>query len=772
MGISVENGLWVAKYPFEQKHIPKQAGFWWHGGGKWCDDGKCDACKAGLPLKRWWTNRAECAARLEAECDANALGLLREHKANTEASKAVDADIDVPSPEGLDYLPYQRAGIAYALGRPNTLIGDEMGLGKTIQALGIVNASPGAKNVLVVCPASLRLNWRKEAERWLVREFESFVIDRAAKVRQKNGEKYKEPTVIPDTANLVIVNYALLRGKMVENPVTDEEKRVFAKASLVLGFDPKKEMDEEEKKALSEYLRSELENLKKMTGPELARLKKRAKKEMDKLPKRWVPSPILQQLMDREWDVLVVDECHMIKNPNSLQAKCIFGQAANPKKRLAKAPGIMDQAHRKVFLTGTPLPNRPKEMHPIAAALAPDQFGNFFKYAKRYCGAKQQWVPVKGNPDGKYVWDFSGASNLEELQERLRASFMVRRLKKDVLTELPPKRRQIIELPADKAAEREIAKEQGLYDRFDDQLTALDNQIVFAHASNDADAYEDAVAALKDAQGAAFAEMSAIRQSIAMAKIPAVIEHLENAFESGIDKIVLFGHHHNVCDAIHAHFGDAAVKLTGTVTSNEARQRAVDRFQSDPEVKLFVGSIGAAGVGHTLTAASTVVFAELSWVPSDISQAEDRCHRIGQKESVLVQHLVLEGSLDAYMAQVLVAKQDVADRALDKDTQIDVPELPKKNKRPSRPGKYPPVPEFKKSAALQAMQMLAGVCDGAQRKDGAGFNALDTNIGRKLATLHELTDGQAWIAINFARKYQGQLPASILKSLDIGQAPK
>jgi SWI/SNF-related matrix-associated actin-dependent regulator 1 of chromatin subfamily A len=427
----------------------------------------------------------------------------------------------------------------------------------------------------------------------------------------------------------------------------------------------------------------------------------------------------------------------------------------------------MDQARRKVFLTGTPLPNRPKELHPIAAALAPEHFGNFFKYAKRYCGAKQQWVPTPGNRDGKMVWDFSGSSNLEELQELLRATFMVRRLKSEVLTELPPKRRQVIVLPADSKASKAIDAEQKAWDKKERSLELAASHVGFAHASDDPEAYEKAVANLRDAQNAAFAEMAMIRKKIAVAKLPMVIDHLEQAFESGIKKIVVFGHHHAVCDAIHEHFGDSAVKLTGTVTSNKLRQEAVDRFQTDDSVKLFVGSIGAAGVGHTLTAASTVIFAELNWVPAAMSQAEDRCHRIGQTDSVLVQHLVLEGSLDAHMAQVLVDKQDIADRALDKDTSIEVPAMPSEDKKSRRPGKYPEVSAEKKSAAMLAMKMIAGVCDGARADDGMGFSAIDTMIGHKLAALDEFTNGQAWLATNLARKYKKQLPEEILSTLEV-----
>jgi SWI/SNF-related matrix-associated actin-dependent regulator 1 of chromatin subfamily A len=100
--------------------------------------------------------------------------------------------------------------------------------------------------------------------------------------------------------------------------------------------------------------------------------------------------------------------------------------------------------------------------------------------------------------------------------------------------------------------------------------------------------------------------------------------------------------------------------------TDKARQEAVDRFQRRGEVRVFLGQIQAAGVGITLTAASHVVFVELEWTPGLMSQAEDRCHRIGQHDAVLVQHLVLPGSLDARLAKTLVAKQRVIDKTLNR----------------------------------------------------------------------------------------------------------
>ena len=99
-------------------------------------------------------------------------------------------------------------------------------------------------------------------------------------------------------------------------------------------------------------------------------------------------------------------------------------------------------------------------------------------------------------------------------------------------------------------------------------------------------------------------------------------------------------------------------------TPQAARQVEVDRFQNDKSVKVFIGQIQAAGVGITLTAASHVIFVELDWVPGTVSQAEDRCHRIGQNNYVLVQHLVLENSLDAVMAKTLIRKQSIVEKTL------------------------------------------------------------------------------------------------------------
>jgi SWI/SNF-related matrix-associated actin-dependent regulator 1 of chromatin subfamily A len=663
MKLTVKGSVFVAESSYEERLAPKQAGFFWHGGN--CRPG-CKACSEGLG-KVWFTPFKEKAVRLVEWADDAAKAAL-DHTAQALAqSAAADvSDFDPPCPEGLAYLPYQKAGIRYALDRQGVLIGDEMGLGKTIQALGIVNTDTSIKTVLVVCPASLRMNWVREAQKWLCRQFTYCIADTHS---------------VPEGATFVVVNF-------------------------------------------------------------------------DKLAKL---APVL---MARSWDLLVVDECHKAKNPKAQRSQAILG--VPPRKRGdQRKPGLVDVARRKAFLTGTPILNKPVELHGLVAALEPT-FANFFSFAKRYCNAQQI---LAGR---RMVWDFSGSSHLDELQTRLRATCMVRRLKADVLKELPAKRRQVITL-AQNGAAGAVATEQTAWAKRADRIQQLQDEADLAHAAGDRAAYEAAIAAMQR-EHLDFTEISKARHALALAKIPAVLEHLDTLLEE-LDKVVVFAHHQDVVAAIADHFPGECVTLTGD-TKMDQRQGNVDRFQMDPSCRVFIGNIQAAGVGFTLTAASTVVFAELDWVPANVSQAEDRCHRIGQTATVLVQHLVVDGSLDANMAQTIVGKQGMADAALDNDTSIKLQLLPSKRAHVAKPKIYPVASEAERQAAIACLQMLAGVCDGARKVDGQGFNRIDAFIGHKLAGCYTLTDGQVFLAKQITRKYRGQLPSDIYAVLFPGVAEK
>jgi SWI/SNF-related matrix-associated actin-dependent regulator 1 of chromatin subfamily A len=431
------------------------------------------------------------------------------------ASRAVDADIAIPSPEGLAYLGYQRAGVAYMLAHTNTLLADEMGLGKTIQVCGLINACPDVLRVLIVCPASLRLNWKRELEKWLTVPMSIRIID-------------SKTAVIPNAA-IHIVNY-----------------------------------------------------------------------------------DILHRFPWQGYDLLVLDEAHYCKNETA--------------RRTKKALAI--RAPRKVFLTGTPILSRPIEIYSLVKTLSPALWPSRSGFGMRYCNGFL----------GTWGYDFTGASNLEELNTKLCGSIMVRRLKVDVMSELPQKSRQIIELPANGKTLRREKKFR--------------------------DTYDAAVRDLARPHEIAFENLSLVRHETALEKVPQVIEFVIDALESS-EKVVIFAHHRDVIEKLEQGLAAFWPRVITGDTPLATRQCHVDEFQVNPSIRVLIGNMQAAGVGITLTAASHVIFAELDWVPGVVTQAEDRLHRIGQKDAVLVQHLVLEGTIDAAIARTLVAKQNVLDAALD-----------------------------------------------------------------------------------------------------------
>lgn len=612
--------MWFGE--FKHKEKPKSVGFRWN-----------EAAKA------WWTKDFDKAAKLveygNEECQRVLAGMAPERAANLDASRATDSDLEIPCPAGLAYMPFQRGGIAYGLARfqhlyeteqqGGVLIADEMGLGKTVQAVGLINADATVKRALVVCPASLKINWRRELERWLVRPLWTRIV----------GDHFAT------SDGVAIINYDVLH----------KHARAIA---------------------------------------------------------AWRP------------DLLIADEAHMAKNPNARRSKALYAI----------------DAERLVYLTGTPIVNRPAELWPLVSHLAPDAFPDERDYMSKYKFAE--------------ATSRRGQGVLYALQQRLRASCMVRRLKKDVLTDLPPKRRQVIELPAATAGEA-IANEQAAVSKFIAGMTELRLRVELAKASEEPADYAAAVKALKEGASAWFGEISKLRHETALAKVPAVVGHIKETLEEG-NKVVLFAHHHDVIDSFMQAFPKVSVKLTGQMVQTE-RQRSVDLFQRDPRVLLFVGSIQAAGVGLTLTASSHAVFAELDWVPGNMSQAEDRTHRIGQVNSVLVQHLVLEGSLDATMAKTLVSKQEVIDAALDNEAGelADMPIVPIEETHASANLTRARIERDAAGMGLaerlrvhRVMQDLAGV---------EGLNLIDARIAAEFAAYAGLTPRQAALAQRIAQKY-------------------
>jgi SWI/SNF-related matrix-associated actin-dependent regulator 1 of chromatin subfamily A len=351
-----------------------------------------------------------------------------------------------------------------------------------------------------------------------------------------------------------------------------------------------------------------------------------------------------------------------------------------------------------------------------------------------------------------------GSSNMDELQEKMRATCLVRRLKKDVLKELPPKRRMLIPLPLNGAADV-VREEVEAFEQHEAKLTHLAEEAEIALASGDEAAYKAAAAALKRGFTVAFSDRARARHAVAQAKVPKVVDHIKSVLETE-EKVVVFAHHTDVIEELQNELADYGPVTYVGDTPLDIRQETVDAFQTRKDIRVFIGSIGAAGVGITLTAAATVIFCELPETPGETCQAEDRCHRIGQQDNVLVQHLVFDGSLDARIVEMLIQKQAILDAGLDLpfERALPVPVLPK-------PRTYPHATPQQKSAALAALKRLAGCCDGARSEDEMGFNRMDTTIGRSLASVSTMTDGQFWLAKRILPKYHRQVGWEVLEAM-------
>jgi hypothetical protein len=259
-----------------------------------------------------------------------------------------------------------------------------------------------------------------------------------------------------------------------------------------------------------------------------------------------------------------------------------------------------------------------------------------------------------------------------------------------------------------------------------------------------------------------FEDMSKMRHDIGLIKVPIIKGIIEDAIDQDNHKVVVFTWHRDVTEKLCNEFPGASLFITGETPVHE-RQAIVERFQTDPAIKVIVGTIKAMGVGFTLTASSHVIFAEFDWVPGNLTQAEDRCHRIGQKGNVLIQHFVLNGSLEARIIHTVLEKQKIANLILDDDTGINhlVTDLPA--------GPAGPVLEVVKPLDViyihEQIRNMSSVCDGAFAQDEMGFNKFDAKYMKYLAALPTLRPSAAARARNVLLKYHRQLGEEVTKYL-------
>jgi len=473
-------------------------------------------------------------------------------------SSKESADIEIPKPDnGMDYFPFQKAGIEFMWNQKNVLQGDQMGLGKTIQAIGLFNMIDDFKSAVIICPNTLKRNWKNEIEEWLIHDVPVRICD---SVDFEFGD------------GISIINYEAFRN----NTTRGSDKYTAPKRG------------------------GKYNNTEKI----IRRIKK-----------------------IKNIDCLVMDESHRIKNWSSNTTRNIFK--------------IRKYFDRKVLMTGTPIMNRPEELWTTIKFLGfKDKFGGTKKkFGFRYCDLKMS----------HWGWDYSGSSNLKELQIKMRSNFMVRRTRDQVLSELPKKFRKPVKV--------EISE---TYKQHLEEFSQVVKDIT-AFSASDMEMESNVLKGLKVDQ---IEDIAEIRKIVGQAKIIPVYEYTKEILEAG-EKVVLFGHHTSVLEAYKRKFKNYnPAFITGKVKQDD-RQTEVEKFQEDESCRIIILNMAVGSVGLTLTRAHNTVFAELDYVPQIMNQAEDRTNRIGAKHPSTNHYILANGTLDAMIGEKIIIKQDIFDRAIE-----------------------------------------------------------------------------------------------------------
>tara|TARA_R100001377_G_scaffold71055_1_gene46581 strand:- start:573 stop:2312 length:1740 start_codon:yes stop_codon:yes gene_type:complete len=317
-------------------------------------------------------------------------------------------------------------------------------------------------------------------------------------------------------------------------------------------------------------------------------------------------------ILDENFDLVVIDEAHYISNSKAQRTKI--------------ANDIVKKIGKVWLLTGTPMTSRPMNYYNLLKLVESRVAKNWISYVKRYCEGYQI------NKGGRKIWLTNGASNLDELRDRTKQK-VLRRLKEEIL-DLPDKiiTPIFLELNSD-----EYRKEVGEYM---DWANENKNQSLTIQLN----------------------KLMKVRQLISKEKLKNTFELIDQCLEQD-KKVIVFTNFTEPLMAIWSKYKKISVPLYGRM-NQEQRQESVDSFQNNPKIKIFVSNIKAGGVGITLTAGEVVIFNDLSFVPSDMAQAEDRAFRIGQKKNVSCLYPIFDNTIEKVIYNIVQKKKRVIDTVM------------------------------------------------------------------------------------------------------------
>ena len=363
---------------------------------------------------------------------------------------------------------------------------------------------------------------------------------------------------------------------------------------------------------------------------------------------------MIDKIIKKKFNYIIADEAHYLKSKSAKRTMCLTP--------------ILQRSKRVVLLTGTPILAKPMEIYPLLHILRPDKFKGFKEFGTRYCDPKML-------PYGLIDW--SGSSNSRELNSILNR-LMIRRLKKDVLSQLPPKKRQKIEIATDSKVIKKLKifmeKSSKKFEELLGTQIELDKLGIDLNELNPDKEKEKNTEKNKENKDISEEKedtlLNKFNKAYSMtgeAKLPGIKDYVNYLVDNSC-KFLIFAHHTEVLDAIEDEIIQdkiGYIRIDGKVQI-EKRQELVNKFQTDEECLVAILSITACATGLTLTKASTVVFAELHFTPSIMIQAEDRAHRIGQDAGcVNIHYLVGEDTLDVLLFRKLNEKQNIVSTTLD-----------------------------------------------------------------------------------------------------------
>ena len=647
----------------------------------------------------------------------NYCSVLRTKASNEDEQSREDP---IPCPIGLSYLPFQRDVILDHIipsssgldGRKGLLLADEMGLGKTVSVIGGINvllrdhyaASSAAEQrrfkVLIVAPKSVLSHWEHELHRWIV------LPPNAASDNLQVGTITAKDGIPEEECDIYLINYEIV-GKYLED--------------LLVLFRNGNDGEDTEKKLLDVLVCDECHYLKSVdsqrTHATLGHHKHSASQPgvAALAEKLWLVtgSPILNNPLElfpllnalgkttNTTNNIIGEAFPEIASLSAFRDK-YCGKQVTPWGITYKGGKNLSELRSRLIeplfyqnkTAATPLMVRRTKQEVLPEL--PDKRHQLFPLDDGGIAASQEFELLEAVLKNGESNNHNDAAGLEMYLNSLKV-VELKELAKERGLPVAGRKSELIERLVS-IGTRGIShnnkddEEDSIQPIGEDELQYSEESILFpSRASQDADSAIDlqssALSVLQSApnenrkqvlqkllymtrsndlevnSNALLGALGKARHQTALRKVPYVIEMLEIALVS--HKVVVFAHHRDVQDIIFRHFQDQAVALNGE-TPPEDRMKNVQTFQNDPNIKLFVGSIRASGLGITLTAASHVVFVEMDWSPSIIQQAEDRCHRVGQHASVLVQYVYFKGTIDEHLSQLLVEKQRTLNAAIEK----------------------------------------------------------------------------------------------------------